>query len=181
MDNFLYARSVFDMHLDVLDVAQRRPGLALLELGPGDSLLAAVLGANIGASRVYLLDSGPFAIRDPGIYVRAARALGLDVRDWDTIDEMLRACNATYLTNGLESLRAVPDESIDFVWSHAVLEHVHKEELVEFARAHRFQRPSRRRSEQPSFPGIGVGERAFPPGRFLHQSFALERLCAALR
>lgn len=39
---------------------------------------------------------------------------------------MLNTLNATYLTNGLEGLKNIPDNSVDYIWSHSVLEHVRK-------------------------------------------------------
>ena len=42
---------------------------------------------------------------------------------------MLERCSATYLTDGLDSLRGLEDGSVDFSFSHAVLEHVRVAEL----------------------------------------------------
>ena len=46
-----------------------------------------------------------------------------------SFEDILRICNAEYLTNGVSSLRQIASGSIDFVWSHSVLEHVRKNEL----------------------------------------------------
>ena len=43
--------------------------------------------------------------------------------------ELLSRCHAEYLTSGVESLRALPAESVDFIWSRHVLEHVRKNEM----------------------------------------------------
>ena len=37
--------------------------------------------------------------------------------------------NAKYLTSGLESFRKIDDNSIDFIFSHSVMEHIKKNEL----------------------------------------------------
>jgi SAM-dependent methyltransferase len=50
------------------------------------------------------------------------------------VQDVLRASNATYLTRGLQSLREIPTASVDFIWSHAVLEHVRKYEFLETIR-----------------------------------------------
>ena len=39
-----------------------------------------------------------------------------------------------YHTGGLESLRAIPDNSVDFIWSQAVLEHVRKADFLDTLR-----------------------------------------------
>jgi SAM-dependent methyltransferase len=62
---------------------------------------------------------------------------------------LLTACNAIYLTQGLEALRTVPDQSIDFGWSHAVLEHVRRDELdATFREFNRVLRPGGRMSHR---------------------------------
>ena len=39
-------------------------------------------------------------------------------------EALLTACHATYGTRGLRSLQAIPDHSVDYSWSHTVLQHV---------------------------------------------------------
>ena len=83
-----------------------------------------------------LVDVGAFANRDVGIYRAAAAPLTYAGADsapqpdaWHSIDEMLEDCRATYLTDGLASLRTVASVSVDHSWSNAVLEHVRSAEL----------------------------------------------------
>jgi SAM-dependent methyltransferase len=40
------------------------------------------------------------------------------------IPSMLHACDSVYLTEGVRSLEAIPADSVDWIWSQAVLEHV---------------------------------------------------------
>jgi hypothetical protein len=54
-----------------------------------------------------------------------------DATAWSTLDDVLEASSATYLTGGLSSLRSLPAGSVDFIWSHAVLEHVDRAEFDE--------------------------------------------------
>src|SRR4029077_2818898 len=83
-----------------------------------------------------LVDTGKYAVTDVAPYQDVARLLrshGLappDLADVQDLPEILRRCNAIYLTNGLASLRAVPSESVDFAWSHAVLEHIRYREFA---------------------------------------------------
>lgn len=131
-----YAWSVFTAHLARAGLAPPLTGLSLLEFGPGDSLFSAVIAKAMGAGRSWLVDAGRFAADDPLAY-RALSAFlatqGLRPPSLDgavTLGEVLDGCAATYLTEGLASLRHVPDASVDFAWSQAVLEHVR---LAEFA------------------------------------------------
>lgn len=139
-----YAERVFLTHL-----AERGPdappGFTCLELGPGDSLLSALVARKHGAACTYLVDVGDFAARDPELYRQAARAIagaaaGAD--DWRSVEDMLDATGATYLTDGVRSLETIPAGSVDFVWSQAVLEHVRRETFPALLRQlHRIMRP----------------------------------------
>jgi SAM-dependent methyltransferase len=131
-----YAFSVFRQHWEPSKLVLR-PGFVMMELGPGDSLLTALLGAAHGAQRTYLIDVGRFATEHLAPYRAMARFLveKQDMRVPDAVSnaanltEILRACNAVYGTRGLPDLREVPDESVDFVWSQAVLEHIRRSEF----------------------------------------------------
>ena len=43
--------------------------------------------------------------------------------------DLLCFYNTEYLTSGLESLKEIDDNSVDYIFSHSVLEHVRKYEL----------------------------------------------------
>lgn len=128
MDDPEYAHSVFTTHL--ASRASLATGFVALELGPGDSVASALLAHAYGARRSYLVDIGRFAREDMAPYRALGaklRALGRetpDVESMETISELLDACGSEYLTDGLASLKKIPDESVDFIWSQAVLEHV---------------------------------------------------------
>ncbi|HEX5635068.1 MAG TPA: hypothetical protein VFX50_17615 [Gemmatimonadales bacterium] len=135
MTDVAYARAVFERHLAVLP-APFRPGFTALELGPGDSLFSAVLARLAGAARTYLVDAGAFATDDVALYRDAACALVRDLPSppisptrWTSIGAMLEDCGGSYGTDGLASLRAVPEGSVHLSWSHAVLEHVRHAEF----------------------------------------------------
>ena len=109
-----------------------------LELGPGDSLASALIAKAHGAQKVYLVDVDAYAKQDIRTYKLMARYLrkaGLQhIPDMDgitTIDEMLKKCNAKYLTKGLQSLKDIPNASVGFIWSHSVLEHIRKRDFEE--------------------------------------------------
>lgn len=116
---------------------KRNEGFTVLELGPGDTLGTALIAGALGATRCYLIDSGDYASRDVNSYKEMGRHLGEQghefpsLKEVQSIDEILSVCHATYLTNGLASLRELPSGSVDFVFSNAVLEHVRSRELQE--------------------------------------------------
>lgn len=135
METAKYAVSVFVDHSRNAFPDGLPGGATVLEIGPGDSLASALVAAAHGSSKVYLVDVGAFARTDIRFYQSLNRSLaraGIDVRDLrnaTTLADMLALCNAEYLTAGLQSLRCIPDRSVDFVWSQAVLEHVRKDEF----------------------------------------------------
>ncbi len=143
-----YAIEVFDSHY--LRAKGLRPGFSYLELGPGDSLATAIVARARGAAGGWLVDAGAYASRSPEIYrtliakletAEAAEALA-PLTLCDTADELLVAAGCTYVEDGLESLRKIPDASVDFVFSQATLEHVAKADFPETCRQlHRIQKP----------------------------------------
>ena len=111
-------------------------------MGPGDSIASALCGASVGASKAYLVDIGHFATHDMQFYTRLSDVLKLrglsppEISIDMKFEEMLRACNAEYLTNGLPSLREIPDNSVDYAWSHSMMEHVRKCDFNDTVREH---------------------------------------------
>lgn len=148
MDEPTRAIEVFELH----SRAGGEPlpsGFTVLELGPGDAVTTALTAYAAGASRTYLVDDGDFAKKDVAPYHALAAVLAERGHDMSGVlaatsfDEMLLACNAVYLTDGLVSLRLIPPGSIDFQMSQAVLEHVR---LADFsavmAQLHRLMTPT---------------------------------------
>jgi hypothetical protein len=134
-----YALGVFQTHFARARIPAGA-GFVALELGPGDSLSSAIIAAAHGASLTYLVDVGPFATTDLAVYRDLCgylRAQGLHPPNLDSVYDtatLLQLCRATYATRGLASLREVPSASVDFVWSHAVLEHVRRGDFTQMVR-----------------------------------------------
>ena len=132
-----YALEVFTTHFErARSLLPTDEQLVGLELGPGDSLSGAILGAAFGLDRVLLVDVGRFASNDFNTYealIRFLKSRDLPTERYNncnTIEEILSRSNTTYLTGGLRDLREIPDGSVDFVWSQAVLEHVRRAEFL---------------------------------------------------
>lgn len=135
MEDPAYAFGVFKKHFDSVSFTRKEVGFTGLDLGPGDSLSSALIARAYGASACYLVDVKAFAETDVKQYVRMADflvALGLpvpDARAMTSVKTILAGCRATYRTSGLDSLRSIPKDSVDFIWSHSVLQHVRRAEF----------------------------------------------------
>jgi SAM-dependent methyltransferase len=135
MDSADYPVKIFRLHVERAYPQGLPPRSVILELGPGDSIASAIIGYAYGASRTYLVDVGDFASKNIEFYRSLAADMkkkGMDIPDLSGVasfGDILRACRAEYLTNGVSGLRQIPSGSVDFIWSHSVLEHVRKHEL----------------------------------------------------
>ena len=131
-----YAINVFDRHYERVKAFLPK-NYTVLELGPGDSLATAIIASARGAAQVYLVDAGSFAAtKDMTRYNALAQRLAqngtpVSGAPFKTIQDMLRETNAIYLTEGINSLRVLPELSIDFIFSQAVLEHIALSEFQE--------------------------------------------------
>ena len=135
-----YAYGVFKLHYDRAPFARKGRGFVGLEIGPGDSLFSAICAYAFGAKHTYLVDSGRFAREDVESYRAMATFLarqGLvppDLARASSLADVLSASSAEYGSRGIESLRSIPSDCVDFVWSHAVLEHIRLDEFDSFMR-----------------------------------------------
>lgn len=130
MGNAGYAISVFLEHFSKVEFMRKNDGFIALELGPGDSVASAIIARAFGAERCYMVDAGAFASDNVASYrgvITSLRGQNIwveDIKEQSDITELLDQYGGVYLTNGLDSLRSIPDESVDFIWSQAVLEHI---------------------------------------------------------
>ncbi len=137
MDSPEYALRVFESHYARYVEVNGRPPRTILEVGPGASLMSAVIAAVHGVERAYLVDVGRFAAEDEDLYRKLNRLLrdkghaAPDLPRPSTTTAMLRSSRGEYLTNGLASLRSLPSHSVDLIWSQAVMEHVRKSDFMD--------------------------------------------------
>ena len=138
MQDIQYALDTFHLHYD-----QAKPRLpdafTTLELGPGDSLASAVIAAAFGSRRTLLVDAGSFAATDIQTYNHFSEQLAKmnlipAATSYADLADMLRQTRADYLVKGLASLKTLPNDSVDFVFSQAVMEHVHLKDVEETVR-----------------------------------------------
>ena len=130
-----YGFDVFNNHVSRAGLKGKLHGKVVLEMGPGDSIATAIIAASYGAKAI-LVDVGRFATNDMSIYndiIVFLKSAGLnppDISAAKSIEEILVACNAKYLTDGLKSFSSLETSSIDLVFSQAVLEHIRKHDFV---------------------------------------------------
>lgn len=131
------AFETFKKYFNKASFPRKGGGFVVLELGPGDALFSGMIASAFGASTTYLVDVGSFAIDDMKAYQAMADFLkkkGLSVpkmEELTSLQELLAACLTHYLTSGLSSLRTISDQSVDFIWSNAVLEHIRQKEFFD--------------------------------------------------
>lgn len=135
-----YVLAVFKKHYDRVNFKRKGKGFVALELGPGDSLCSALVARCFGASLTYLVDVENFAKDDLASYHAMTdylRKLGYNTNNINgvrTFAEMMEKMGANYSTKGLQSLREMPDQSVDFIWSQAVLEHLKLKDFLDIMR-----------------------------------------------
>ena len=138
MDSARYALDVFHTHIKKAGLDGNLRGKCILEMGPGDSIATAIIAHAYGACAI-LMDAGPFAKGDARSYTPLFDLLGatspsLDLSNVIDMPSLLAICGGEYHTRGLESWRRLPSESVDFVFSQAVLEHIRHKEFVDTMR-----------------------------------------------
>jgi hypothetical protein len=136
MENPDYAIDVFRRHFQNAEFARKDQRFVALELGPGQSVSSVVIAPAFGACAAYAVDIRPFAVNDIDHYRLLElhlREIGLNppsLADCFDLNSVLKACNGQYLSNGLDSLKGIPTGSIDFVFSHTVLQHIRRKDFV---------------------------------------------------
>lgn len=141
MDNPAYALGVVRHAMASTGLGPRLDGLRVLELGPGDAVSSAVIAAALGARAIVLVDVNAHVRRDMAFYRSLLNYLGeqgLDVKRYavaQSLFDLLRLCNAQYLSSGLQDLEGLAPASIDLIFSTSVLEHVRLHEFPRTVRA----------------------------------------------
>ena len=148
MEDPEYVYSVVQEHIQRINPSHVKD-LYVLEIGPGDTLLSALVHYAMGFKSTILVDADSFARTDFEPYdlmIHYLEKQGYDlssVKGISTLDELLQRIRARYLTYGLDSLKEIPDASVDIIWSQAVLEHIRISEFDEYlSQMHRVLKPN---------------------------------------
>ena len=137
-----YALEIFRKHYERVSFPGKGSGFVCMELGPGDSLCTAPIARAHGAARSLLVDTGRYASDDLAPVRDLLDRLARETSPGDvsavgrasTWDEILRLCGSEYFTGGISSLKRIPEGTVDFAFSNAVLEHVRLREFPELLR-----------------------------------------------
>lgn len=121
MDNIDYALLVFKKHLYYFNYKKNS---AILELGPGDSSFTYDISRVLGFKEVHLIDKGFFF--DSKKQHDNKNAISTYFKDYISENKILENsnCSLNYSVNGLDSIKKIPSSSIDFLFSHTVLQHI---------------------------------------------------------
>jgi hypothetical protein len=101
-----------------------------LELGPGDSILSGMVSNSYGAKLSWLIDEDHFNTSNIDDFRKIAKLLknkNKSIYQFSSnykLKNILEKFNINYLTNGVNSFKEIPDNSVDLCWSQVVLEHV---------------------------------------------------------
>ena len=143
MDDPAYAYNTFKRHYDSAEFLNKGNKFTMLELGPGDSLASGIIASYHGAAKSLLVDKSDDAIQNETNYEDLLQYLNSELkmnetaRTGESIDKIMARWNIEYLTDGLESLKSIRDNSIDYLWSQSVLEHIRKSEFSSYIREFR--------------------------------------------
>jgi len=143
MDEPDYAFEVFKRHYDAGSFNNKDVGFVMLELGPGDSLSSGIIAHYFGASKSYLVDKRNDVIHETTSYSSLLKYLNehhdkqIAIQNISESTDIQITWNIIYLINGLDSLRELPESSIDFLWSQSVLEHIRKADFNEYVQEFR--------------------------------------------
>ena len=136
MESFEYSRKIFEGHFREMSKVNKIDNPVIMEIGPGDSLFSMIYSRKYSEEKFYFLDVNDFASKDLNLYFKLQKNLEKEnyfpkkiKRKIESFDDLLKNYNANYLVSGIESLKKIEDESIDYIFSHSVMEHVRKFEL----------------------------------------------------
>ncbi len=138
MESFDYSKRIFEGHYKDMNRFNSISNPSMLEIGPGDSLFSMIFSRKYSKNKFYFLDVEDFANKDVNLYKKLIRKLvnkgylkKFDIKADFSFDELISFSNANYMTSGLLDLKKLKNESIDYIFSHSVLEHVRLYELEE--------------------------------------------------
>ena len=141
MENFEYSRRIFEGHFHDMRKLNVIENPVIMEIGPGDSLFSMIYSRKYTNREFYFLDVKEYATKNHEIYFKLHKELEKEkffnkrlVRSFEKFSDVLAFYNAKYLTDGLKSIGKIKDNSIDYIFSHSVMEHVRKKDLIKLVK-----------------------------------------------
>ena len=131
MNKVEYSKKIFFGHLGDLKSFKDINEPVILEIGPGDGIATAIYSRVYNSSKVYLIDIEEFADNDISKYKDMIFSLkndknfkNINLSSLNTLPDLLKEFNTSYLTNGIESFKKIENLSVDYIFSHSVMEHI---------------------------------------------------------
>ncbi len=138
MESFDYSKRIFEGHYKDMKKFNDISDPVILEIGPGDSLFSMIFSRKYSKNKFYFLDVDDFANKDVLLYKNLIKKLKndgylekFDIKSNFSFDDLVSFSNAKYMKSGLNDLKKLKNESIDYIFSHSVIEHVRLNELEE--------------------------------------------------
>ena len=136
MESFEYSKKIFELHFKEMLKVKKIDNPVIMEIGPGDSLFSMVYSRKYSEEKFYFLDVNDFASKDLNLYFKLQKKLEKENYfskkkkiKIESFEALLKNYNTKYLISGIESLKTIEDLSIDYIFSHSVMEHIRKNEL----------------------------------------------------
>jgi len=140
MNNKEYSKRIFFGHLEDLRKIRDIKKPVIMEIGPGDGIATAIYSKIYDSPKVFLIDVEDFADKNILIYKDIIQSLDLQLfkekkfSEFDSIEDILKVFNAYYLIDGLKSLENIESNSVDYLFSHSVMEHIRYADLDDYIR-----------------------------------------------
>lgn len=138
MNQIDYSKKIFFGHLEDLKSFSDFNAPIILEIGPGDGLATAIYSRVYNSPKVYLIDVEKYADTNIKKYKDIIFSMkdeknfkDINVSSLKNISDLLKEFNTSYLTNGLESFKKIENLSVDYIFSHSVMEHIRLSSLDE--------------------------------------------------
>ena len=138
MESFDYSKRIFEGHFQDMNRFNSISDPLILEIGPGDSLFSMIFSRKYSTNKFYFIDVDDFANKNVQLYKNLIKKLindgyleKFEIKAKFSFEELVSFSNAKYMTSGLNDLKKLKTESIDYIFSHSVLEHVRLFELEE--------------------------------------------------
>lgn len=129
MQDLSYVDSIIKKHFNGVEKDAK---LNVLELGPGESLSSGIiLAQNYPNIKIDFLDVSDFATASTPLYSDFLNKKNIKIRTNPT-ETFLAYIQSKYYTDGLSSIKHLPSNSYDIIFSQAVLEHIFLDEFDEF-------------------------------------------------
>ncbi len=131
MNHIDYSKRIFFGHLGDLKSVEDFNKPVILEIGPGDGIATAIYSRIYNSPKVYLIDVEKFADTNIKVYKDIIFSLkdeknfkNINLSSLNTISDLLKEFNTSYLTNGIDSFKNIKNLSVDYIFSHSVMEHI---------------------------------------------------------